>query len=265
MQTPPTADGHPASRWQLATLRTQPVFAGLRSVSGVWRRLQKLGLPYKRSRDHLHSPDPDYGPKMLAVSAARLQALATPATHVVLYADEFTFYRQPVAGYAYTTRGCGGHHQPLAQRSARSNTHRRIAGALDAVTGRVVVHQTSTFKSKELIRFLTRVRAAYGPEPAITLIWDNWPNHKLTVVTAAAADLRITLLSLPTYAPWTNPIEKLWLWLKADVLRLHAQSDAWMTLRDRVTTWLAQFAHGSFALLRYVGIDPYETAEPAWV
>lgn len=241
------------------------MFAGLRSVSGVWRRLAKWGLPYKRSRDHLHSPDPAYVAKMLAVSVARLEALLSPTTHAVLYADEFTVYRQPVAGSAYSPRGRGGHHQPLAQRSACANTHRRIAGALDAVTGRVVIHQTTTFKSEQVIRFLSRIRAAYGPEPAITLIWDNWPNHKLDVVTAAAATLRITLLFLPTYAPWTNPIEKLWLWLKADVLRLHAHSDAWGTLRERVTAWLAQFAHGSLALLRYVGLAPYATGEPAWV
>ena len=109
------------------------------------------------------------------------------------------------------------------------------------------------------------VRAAYGPEPAITLIWDNWPNHHLDVVQAAAAIHRIRLLYLPTYAPWTNPIEKLWRWLKADVLRLHAHSDAWTTLRARVTEWLTQCAYGSRALVRYVGLEPYATGEPAWV
>lgn len=249
----------------MATLLTQPVFAGLTTPSGVWRRLQAWGLPYKRSRDHLHSPDPAYGAKMLAISVALLEALCAPTTHVVLYADEFSFYRQPAPGPAYASRGSGGHHQPLAHRSTRSNTYRRIIGALDALSGRVVPHDTTRCTARELARFLQRVRAAYGPEPVLTLIWDNWPNHYLDIVTAAARAQRIRLLYLPTYAPWTNPIEKLWLWLKADVLRLHAHSDDWTTLRARVTAWLAHFAHGSRALLRYVGLAPYAEGEPAWV
>jgi hypothetical protein len=57
------------------------------------------------------------------------------------------------------------------------------------------------------------------------------------------------------YASWTNPIEKLWRWLKQEVLHLHRLADQWPELQQRVDHLLVQFAHGSKALLRYVGLQ----------
>ena len=59
---------------------------------------------------------------------------------------------------------------------------------------------------------------------------------------------------LPTYAPWLNPIEKLWRWLKRDVLKMHRLAEDWRAVRDRVQQFLDQFAHGSQRLLEYVGL-----------
>jgi hypothetical protein len=60
---------------------------------------------------------------------------------------------------------------------------------------------------------------------------------------------------LPTYAPWLNPIEKLWRWLRQDVLKMHRLAAYWPELRRRVNTFLDQFADGSADLLRYVGLS----------
>jgi transposase len=59
---------------------------------------------------------------------------------------------------------------------------------------------------------------------------------------------------LPTYAPWLNPIEKLWRWLRQDVLKRHRLAGDWPSLRGRVNQFLGQFATGSQDLLRYVGL-----------
>ncbi|MBZ0285495.1 MAG: transposase [Anaerolineae bacterium] len=67
---------------------------------------------------------------------------------------------------------------------------------------------------------------------------------------------RLELLFLPTYTPWTNPIEKLWRWLYQDVLHLHSWADDWTGLQAAVSAWLSQFQHGSLDLLRYVGLYP---------
>jgi transposase len=38
---------------------------------------------------------------------------------------------------------------------------------------------------------------------------------------AALAPSKIVLVPLPTYAPWTNPVEKVWRKLCQEVLHLH--------------------------------------------
>jgi transposase len=68
--------------------------------------------------------------------------------------------------------------------------------------------------------------------------------------------LPIQLICLPTYASWLNPIEKLWRWLKQDVLHLHCLSQDWPALKQAVATFLDGFATGSDSLLRYVGLLP---------
>jgi transposase len=67
-------------------------------------------------------------------------------------------------------------------------------------------------------------------------------------------DHRLTPLFLPTYASWLNPIEKLWRWLKQDVLHLHRLAHDLMKLRQRVLDFLDQFTSGSQPLLHYVGL-----------
>ncbi|NPA27117.1 MAG: IS630 family transposase, partial [Chloroflexi bacterium] len=53
---------------------------------------------------------------------------------------------------------------------------------------------------------------------------------------------------------WLNPIEKLWRWLRQDVLHLHRLAHRLDHLRTQVAEFLDQFQHGSAALPRYVGL-----------
>ena len=84
---------------------------------------------------------------------------------------------------------------------------------------------------------------------------DNWSIHRHPDVVAALATLpRLDVVWLTTYAPWLNPIEKLWRWLRQDQLYLHRHANDWAALRQRINAFLDQFATGSHALLRYVGL-----------
>jgi len=105
-----------------------------------------------------------------------------------------------------------------------------------------------------LCRWLEQVRAFYGEEMRIVLAWDNWPVHRHEKVLAAAEAQRIELLFLPTYAPWTNPIEKLWRKLKQELVYLHRCAEDWVVLKQQIGDFLNQWEAPSPQLLTYVGL-----------
>jgi transposase len=108
---------------------------------------------------------------------------------------------------------------------------------------------------KGLRYFLGELRSAY-PERTMFLVWDNWPIHQHPEVLAKAAHLGIEILWLPTYAPWSNPIEKLWRWIRQEVVHHHRLADRWAELKAQVAAFLVRFEHCSTELLCYVGLLP---------
>jgi len=220
------------------------------SLPGLSVALRRLRVRRKRGRLRMHSPDLAYATKLAWLRRVRARAAQEPTVRL-LYGDEFSLYRQPTLGAVYAARGA----EPTARLSLRANTRQRYCGALDSTSGQVVWTTAAKLGVVGLRRFLQAVRLAY-PTQELFLAWDNWPIHQHPDVLAEATKQRIQLLWLPTYAPWTNLIEKLWRWLKEQLLRHHRLADAWDELRDQVARFLDQFAHGSSNLLRYVGALP---------
>lgn len=89
----------------------------------------------------------------------------------------------------------------------------------------------------------------------IYLAQDNWPVHTHPELLAALPP-RLVLLPLPTYAPWTNPVEDVWRALNGDLLHHHPFGDDWDGLQAAVETWLAGWATPEAHLLRQVGLCP---------
>jgi transposase len=55
------------------------------------------------------------------------------------------------------------------------------------------------------------------------------------VLTALIDYPRITPVWLPTYAPWLNPIEKLWHWLRQAILKLPRWVEDWPQVKGVVS------------------------------
>lgn len=275
----PAQLGYAQSRWRLSLLLAACPWLRLTSEGGLSQLLKRLHISYKRGRDYVHSPDPDYLAKVAYIAQARQQAETAPEEYTLLYLDEVTGYRQPEPARDYEARG---HQQPLARRSHQSNTPTRVVATLNARTGQVLHRQRSHIDVTALTGFWYEVRAAYPTAKTIFIVLDNWPvhfhpdvlaplqpqqqpwpiyrpAHWITTPTAHAKhdDLPIQLLPLPTYASWLNPIEKLWRWLRQDVLYLHRWSHDWQALKQAITDFLDRFRAGSQPLLRYVGLLPY--------
>ncbi len=256
-QSPPAVAGQgPApTRWTLAYQKQALPLWEDYTLSGIWRRLRAWGITYRRGRQAVHSPDPEYEHKRDYVHQCVQEARERPGQTVALYLDELSYYRQPSVAPCWWDPH-GGSTQPLGRLSHRSNTVGRVVGALNAATGQVLSAQGSKIGVRKLCQFYEQLRAAYPQAQRICLIQDNWPVHFHPQVQAAAQAAGIEMVRLPTYAPWLNPIEKLWRKLKQEVLHMHRLSDEWEQLQQRVEDYLAAFASGSKDLLHYVGLLP---------
>lgn len=201
----------------------------------------------------IHSPDPEYHQKWQAILRAFADAAYHPEEVVIVFLDEFSYYRQPTLACAYHATGTT---QPYACQVARSNTRTRLIAVLNGWSGQVTYLQRSKIGGLALQNFYTLVRATYPQAKRIYVVQDNWPVHKLPEVLQALQANDLTPLFLPTYASWLNPIEKLWRWLKQDLLHLHSLANNLDALRTQVCNFLDRFASPSDSLLRYVGLLP---------
>lgn len=231
----------------------------LKSDSGAWRRLRSWKISWKCGRIHFVSPDPEYEAKLAAITVVRQAAMASPAQVRVFYSDEASYYRTPHPGRTWGTAKSGGANQPTAEHTAGANTKRRMIAALDVGTGEVISHSESRIGVKAIGTFLRKLRKRVGKDARIVLIWDNWPVHRHEEVARVAVQQRIEFLYVPTYAPWTNPIEKLWKKLRHDVLHLHRKSGTWTELRKQVEEFLRELEQPNPDLLRYVGLQGTRT------
>jgi hypothetical protein len=251
LQRSPRLYGLARSRWWLAGVRQAIPWLRNYSLPGVLGVLRRFGLPYKRGRRYLHSPDLAYAEKLARVAAAWAQVQADPQRYVLVYEDELSDYRRPSVGYGYD-QARGDHLR--ADQGLHGNRRMRIAGSLDVRTGGFFAWQRRGFDRITLLRYFQALAAAYPAAACIYVALDNWPVHFHPELVAALADCRIELLSLPTYAPWTNPTEKVWHLLYRQVLHLHDFVDRWPELQSEVGRFLDQYANPSPELLRYTGL-----------
>lgn len=240
--------GPAPSRWTLRTIRASVEWLTGYTVSGVWRVLQACGLGLHASCARLFSPDPDYHSKVRRLHRCLRDAARHPDTVVALFLDEFGYQRWPEVASTWGLEGA------VAQR-AGNNQQWRTIGALNALTGQVNYLDGYIVGRQQVIRFYSHLDHAYPAADRLYVIQDNWNIHTHPdVLTALECSPRIKPVWLPTYAPWLNPIEKLWRWLRQDILKMHRWVADWPRVKHRVHDFLDQFAHGSSALLRYVGL-----------
>jgi transposase len=223
------------------------------TLGGVWRFLERWGLGLRRARTQQYSPDPEYIVKRDHLYRCLHEAAQAPGRIALVFLDEMGYSRWPDPAGDWAP--IAPMPVPVADRADSPNRLWRIIGALDALTGRVNYLDAYIVGRAKVIKFYERLNRAYPDVERLLVVQDNWSIHKHEdVITALKKWPRIEPVWLPTYAPWLNPIEKLWRWLRQDVLKLHRLAGDWPSLRARVNQFLDQFATGSHALLRYVGL-----------
>jgi transposase len=242
------ARGPAPSRWTLRTIRVSVEWLTEYTLGGVWRVLQACGLGIYGARARLFSPDPDYRSKVRHLHRCLRDAARHPDTVGTVFLDEFGYHRWPEVAPTW------GPAAAVAQR-AGNNQQWRTIGALNALTGQVNYLDGYIVGRQQVIQFYAQLNHTYLALDRLYVVQDNWNIHTHPDVLSALVKYpRITPVWLPTYAPWLNPIEKLWRWLRQDVLKMHRWVEDWPHVKQRVHDFLDQFAQGSSDLLRYVGL-----------
>jgi len=248
-QAAATPQGPPPSRWTLDTIRASFDWLADYTRSGVWRLLDRLGLGLRSGRVQQFSPDPAYADKLIDLEMALWEAQRYPRSVVAIFLDEMGFSRwpDPAPDWAGAT--------PVADRQGANNGLWRLIGGLNARTGQVNYLDAYIVGRAKVTEFYGQLVEAYPRARRLYVIQDNWSIHRHPdVLEALRAWPQVEPVWLPTYAPWLNPIEKLWRWLRQDVLKMHRLAENWMAVRGRVREFLEQFADGSQRLLEYVGL-----------
>lgn len=273
----PQSYEQPGTRWKLKTLIAAGPGLRLKSEAGMCQILKRLKISRKRARHHVHSPDEHYVAKLNSIRLhLRAEALERERA-VLVFEDEFSLYRHPSLAFAYESLG---KLQPFAELGWSRNSVWRIAAGLNAWTGQVSYEVGNQITVSKLVKLYQKLRESYAHQDQIYVVEDNWPVHFHPDLLASLQpqdfpfglhvprnwpttprkrvkplNLPIQILCLPTYASWANPIEKLWRYLKQELLHLHRFADDWEGLRQAVTQFLDQFVAGSKSLLRYVGLE----------
>lgn len=248
----PRQYGIPRSRWRLKDIRQVVSWLEGCTLAGVYQILQRLKISLKQATGYVRSPDPNWHLKRRRMVQAFSAAVYQPQEYVVLFQDELTYYSQQNEGLKY---GAIGQKSPYVAHGVAENKMTRIGAVMDGLTGQVIYTQADKFGKLAMVNLYWKIRQHY-PKRKIFVVQDNCSFHYSDNVLATADDLGIIPVYLPSYASWLNPIEKLWRWLKADVLRGHEFAHNPWLLRQVVAEFLDQFADGSSALLRYVGLLP---------
>ena len=204
------------------------------SQETVRRGLHKEQIGWRRPRPIVGSRDPQREEKLQALR----QLLATlPANEIAVFQDEVDINTNPKIGAMWMRRG-----QQAAVVTPGTNEKRYLAGSLNWRTGALLLTQGLPKEGRTaalFIRHLEDVRRRLLRYRKIHVICDNARSHKCHAVQKYLKRWghRVVLHYLPTAAPDTNPIERIWWHLHEEITRCH-RCQSMEELVDLVLAWL---------------------------
>src|SRR6516162_3774934 len=232
----PTEFGFVRSRWSCgaAALLLRERWAVSVSRETVRRWLHHEGLVWRRPRPVLGPKDPARAAKLRKLRAL-LRSL--PPAEVAVFQDEVDINTNPKIGSMWMRRG-----QQAEVVTPGNNVKRYLAGSLNWRTGQLILTQGQQRNADLFLAHLDELRRRLRRYRRIHVICDNAIFHhpeRYRKVRDYLAQWghRIILHFLPTYAPETNPIERVWWHLHEEITRNHRCSNI-DELLDLVFDWL---------------------------
>ncbi len=200
----------------------------------IRRWLHQANLVWRRPRPVLGPEDPQHQAKVRKIQAL-LRHL--PANEVAVFQDEVDIHTNPKIGSMWMQKG-----QQAEVITPGTNQKRYLAGSLNWRTGTLIVTQGGQRNAELFVAHLEELRRRLRCYQRIHVLCDNAIFHRPDRCRKVAQYLqrwghRIVLHFLPTYAPETNPIERIWWHLHEEITRDH-RCPAIEDLLQLVFDWL---------------------------
>ena len=178
-------------------------------------------------------------------------SLENPEKYVTIYTDECSIYRRPILGQLWFPFG----KKPKVFGGFRMNKAGRIIGGVNSVSGDLSFQIVKKTTVNELIKYYTMLPARYPKAEKIFVILDNWPVHfHDKIVKTIKKYPVIEFIPLPTYAPWLNKIERLWLYIKKKISNMHPYGDSLKLHLMAIDSILKNLNNKNNFIIKYLGL-----------
>lgn len=203
------------------------------SKSEVWRILQGAALQPHRVRHWLHSPDPNFRPKVARICDLYLRP-SEGAT--VLCLDEKPGMQ--ALEHRYPMKPCSPGRAARKEFEYKRHGTATLIGAFNIRTGEVLARCGPTRTADDLLAFMEQVARRY-PSGPVYIIWDNLNIHhgpRWDEFNARHGG-RFHFVYTPLHASWVNQIE-LWFSILARRVLKHASFRSAKELTARVLAFV---------------------------
>lgn len=225
-------------------------FQVLRSLSGVYWLLHRLGYSYLRPRPKHPKSDPEAVERFQATWGDRMREIAEqhPDKQLrVYFQDESRFGQQGTTTNLWARTGS----RPTAVRQTEYE-YLWVTGAVCPETGHAEGLLSPRMNTGTINRFLKLFSESIPEGEHAVMVWDGAGFHTSKSLRMPA---NITPIQLPPYSPELNPIENLWHYLKSHYWSNRAYADYEDLEQAALTAW--QTAVLDEPLMRTVCAAPY--------
>ena len=181
------------------------------SNSGIVKLLDRIGFVYKKTKLVPGKADTEKQQEFIR----QYHQLKTQmnSNDELLFIDGTHPQHSPVSSYAWMLKG--------QEKEVPTNTGRKrinINGALNINNFEVVVREDEPINAQSTIELLKQIEEAYPSASTIYIIADNARYYRAQIVSEYLKTSCIQFKFLPPYSPNLNLIERLWKFMKKEVI-----------------------------------------------
>lgn len=194
--------------------------------------LHRLGFVYKKTK--LIPSKADLDKQELFIEEFRKIEENLPSDALILFGDGVHPRHNTESTYAWIEKG--------QEKEVLSNTGRvrvNINGAINPANPiEIVTHDCETINASTTLVWLQMIEKRFPQMKVIYLYVDNARYYRSKLVQEYLETSRIKMIFLPPYSPNLNPIERLWKFLKKEVIKSDYTPDP-KVFRQRIDDFFA--------------------------